>query len=67
MNKELKTTQNTLPKVNDYDLYLSLIAKREVALNIIKTTKNQFVKKDRYKQVRKLNEQIEQIKRRLKL
>lgn len=55
-----------LPKENDYDLFLKLIAQREIALNIIKTTKNQFVKRDRYKQVCRLNKQIEKLRRKFK-
>ena len=67
MSKELKTTQSESQKASDFDLYLSLLTKRQVALNIIKNTKNQFVKKDRYRQVCKLNKEIETLKRRLKL
>ena len=65
MNKESKNTQTNSQKANDMDLYLSLLVKRQSALNLIKTTKNQFVKKDRYRQVCKLNKQIESLKRKL--
>ena len=57
----------SLMKKDKYDLYLSLLIKRQNALNVIKTTKNQFVKKDRHRQVVKLNKQIETLRRELKL
>lgn len=67
MSEKLKTTQTNSLQANKYDLYLSLLIKRQNALNVIKTTKNQFVKKDRHRQVVKLNKQIETLRRELKL
>ena len=67
MSEKLKTTQANSLQANKYDLYLSLLIKRQNALNVIKTTKNQFVKKDRHRQVVKLNKQIETLRRELKL
>lgn len=67
MSEKLKTTQTNSLQANKYDLYLSLLVKRQNALNVIKTTKNQFVKKDRHRQVVKLNKQIETLRRELKL
>ena len=67
MSEKLKTTQTNSLQANKYDLYLSLLVKRQSALNVIKTTKNQFVKKDRHRQVVKLNKQIETLRRELKL
>lgn len=58
---------NNLQRKNDYDLYLTLIAKRESALHIIKTSKSYFIKKDRYRQVYRLNKQIETLRRKLKI
>lgn len=55
MKDELSITQNKLSKD---DLILSLIAKRELALSLIRTSKNQFVCRDRYKQVKKINEKL---------
>lgn len=63
MNQKLENSQKDLQKANDYDLYLSLLVKRESALNTIKTSKNQFIKRDRYKQVVKLNNQINSLKK----
>ena len=63
MNQKLENSQKDLQRANDYDLFLSLLVKRESALNTIKTSKNQFVKRDRYKQVVKLNNQINGLKR----
>jgi hypothetical protein len=63
MNQKLENSQKDLQRANDYDLYLSLLVKRESVLNTIKTSKNQFVKRDRYKQVVKLNNQINGLKR----
>ena len=56
-----------LQNSEDYDLYISLLTKRLLALHTIKTTKNQFVKKDQYKRVKKLNEKIEKLRRKLGL
>ena len=67
MSEKLKTMQTNSLQANKYDLYLSLLVKRQSALNVIKTTKNQFVKKDRHRQVVKLNKQIETLRRELKL
>lgn len=67
MSEKLKTMQTNSLQANKYDLYLSLLIKRQNALNVIKTTKNQFVKKDRHRQVVKLNKQIETLRRELKL
>ena len=63
MNQKLENSQKDLQRANDYDLFLYLLVKRESALNTIKTSKNQFVKRDRYKQVVKLNNQINGLKR----
>lgn len=52
----------TSTKEQDYDLFLSLIVKRELALSIMRESKNQFVNKDRYKQVKNLNKKIDQLK-----
>lgn len=43
------------------DEILSLIAKKELALNLIKTAKSPFVKRDRYKQVKKINEKLRKL------
>ena len=62
MKTELETTQTNLQS-NDYDLFLSYIVKREKALDIIKNSTSNFTKRDRYKQVKKLNQKIESLKR----
>ena len=67
MSERLENLQIDLQRNEDYDLYISLLTKRLIALHTIKTTKNQFVKKDRYRQVKKLNEKIEKLKRKLGL
>lgn len=59
MNEELTNTQRN----TDYDLFLGYLTKRELALNIIKNATSNFTKKDRYKQVKRLNIKIEQLKR----
>ena len=58
MNEELKNTQNESSK---NDLILTLIAKREYALNLIKTSKNHFVCRDRYKQVKNIEKQLKRL------
>ena len=40
------------------DEILALIAKRELALSIIKSSKSPFVKKDRYRQVKKIEAKL---------
>lgn len=49
-------------KEQNYILFISLLAKRELALSIMRDSKNQFVNKDRYKQVKKLNKKIDYLK-----
>ena len=63
MSNELKNTQKDLQRNKDYDLYLSLLVRRESALTVIKTTKSAYLKKDKYKQVCKLGKQIETLRR----
>lgn len=58
MNEELKNTQNKSSKT---DLVLSLITKREQALHIIRTSKNQFVCRDRYKQVKNIERKLKML------
>ena len=67
MNKGSKIMPDNLQRKNDYDLHLTLIAQRESALHLIKTTKNRFIKQDRYRQVCRLNKQIETLRRKMKL
>lgn len=67
MSNESKNLQIDLRQSDDYELYISLITKRLVALHDIKTAKSQFVKKDKYRYVKKLNEKIEKLKRKLGL
>ncbi len=67
MNQKLENTQRSSQRASNYDLYLSLLVKRENALNVIKSAKSQFLKRDKYKQVCKLNKQIEELRRKLKL
>ena len=67
MNKELTNSQIDLLQNEKYDIYISLLTKRLLVLDTIKKTKSRFVKNDRYKQLKKLNEKIEKLKRELKL
>ena len=67
MSNGSKNLQIDLQQSDDYELYLSLLTKRLVALHDIKHTKSQFVKKDKYRYVKRLNEKIEKLKRKLKL
>lgn len=67
MSKELTNSQIDLLRNEKYDTYLSLLTKRLLVLDTIKKSKSQFVKKDRYKQLKKLNEKIEKLKKELKL
>ena len=67
MNKELTNSQIDLLRNEKYDIYISLLTKRLLVLDTIKKTKSRFVKNDRYKQLKKLNEKIEKLKRELKL
>ena len=67
MSKELTNSQIDLLRNEKYDIYISLLTKRLLVLDTIKKSKSQFVKKDRYKQLKKLNEKIEKLKRELKL
>ena len=67
MSKELTNSQIDLLRNEKYDIYLALLTKRLLVLDTIKKSKSQFVKKDRYKQLKKLNEKIEKLKRELKL
>lgn len=41
-----------------FDEELALIAKRELALSIIRSSKNYFQCKDRYRQVKNINKKI---------
>lgn len=52
----------TNTKEQDYDLFLSYITKRELALSTMRSSKNQFVNKDRYRQVKNLNRKINKLK-----
>lgn len=67
MSKELMNSQIDLLRNEKYDIYISLLTKRLLALDTIKKSKSRFVKNDRYKQLKKLNEKIEKLKRELKL
>ena len=67
MNKELTNSQIDLLRNEKYDIYISLLTKRLLVLDTIKKAKSRFVKNDRYKQLKKLNEKIEKLKRELKL
>ena len=67
MSKELTNSQIDLMRNEKYDIYLSLLTKRLLVLDTIKKSKSRFVKNDRYKQLKKLNEKIEKLKRELKL
>ena len=67
MSKELTNSQIDLLRNEKYDIYLSLLTKRLLVLDAIKKSKSRFVKNDRYKQLKKLNEKIEKLKRELKL
>ena len=67
MSKELTNSQIDLLRNEKYDIYISLLTKRLLVLDTIKKTKSRFVKNDRYKQLKKLNEEIEKLKRELKL
>lgn len=67
MSKELTNSQIDLMRNEKYDIYLSLLTKRLLVLDAIKKSKSRFVKNDRYKQLKKLNEKIEKLKRELKL
>ena len=67
MSKELTNSQIDLLRNEKYDIYISLLTKRLLVLDTIKKTKSRFVKNDRYKQLKKLNEKIEKLKRELKL
>lgn len=62
MNSQIDLLRN-----EKYDIYISLLTKRLLALDTIKKTKSRFVKNDRYKQLKKLNEKIEKLKKELKL
>lgn len=48
---------------NSVDYYLSLLTKRENVLDLMKKLKSPFAKKDRYKQLSKLNKEIERWER----
>ena len=67
MSKELTNSQIDLLRNEKYDIYISLLTKRLLVLDTIKKAKSRFVKNDRYKQLKKLNEKIEKLKRELKL
>lgn len=67
MSKELTNSQIDLLRNEKYDIYISLLTKRLLVLDTIKKSKSRFVKNDRYKQLKKLNEKIEKLKRELKL
>ena len=67
MNKELTNSQIDLLRNEKYDIYISVPTKRLLVVDTIKKTKSRFVKNDRYKQLKKLNEKIEKLKRELKL
>ena len=67
MSEELTNSQIDLLRNEKYDIYISLLTKRLLVLDTIKKSKSRFVKNDRYKQLKKLNEKIEKLKRELKL
>lgn len=67
MSKELKNTQNNSQRANDYDLYIFLLEKRKSVLNEIKNTKSLLFKKDKNKQLAKLNDQIGKMRKKLGL
>ena len=43
------------------DEILSLLVKRELALNLIKTTKSPYMKRDRYKQVKNIDKKLQKL------
>lgn len=62
-NKKSMNNLNSIyknKKINN-DEILSLIAKRELALNLIKSAKSPFVKKDRYRQVKNIEKKLKQL------
>ena len=67
MNEKSKNLRIDLLRNEKYDIYISLLTKRLLVLDTIKKSKSQFVKKDRYKQLKKLNEKIAKLKKELRL
>lgn len=64
MSNELTLSQIRLLVSKDFDQFLAYLTKKELALHLIKNTRSPFMKRDRYKQIKKLNQKILELTKR---